>query len=318
MKIDFAWLIESPSLEPGEVPDYWTGTAWTPDAFQAIKFPTQESAERVLAAVHDPTHGRFIHGGNVFVREHSFQSETPLLSAGGAYELKFYGDVLNALRGLSKAVKQLAEHFDKPITDDNVVLWLALNSAQSHAEKVLTNLQAALGAAVGSIAPSHVAQRTPNSSQDMIEMLRDVKISTTWTYLEQLCRDAADHIEQLVAQSSTRTIDRSEAVNLARNIMPSAPDYRPGEHQVTPKGIRCLAEAVLRMDEALSSMPSATTRGSMDPYVRSEIRQLADQIEECLPQEMTAEGLSFTMPWTRRQWRSILCGLRAAESRTKE
>lgn len=44
---------------------------------------------------------------------------------------------INALRGLHKAVKQLADHFDKPITDENVPLWLALNSAQAHAEKVL-------------------------------------------------------------------------------------------------------------------------------------------------------------------------------------
>lgn len=34
------------------------------------------------------------------------------------------------LRGLHKAVLDLSEHFEKPITDDNVVRWLALNSAQ--------------------------------------------------------------------------------------------------------------------------------------------------------------------------------------------
>lgn len=47
---------------------------------------------------------------------------------------------VNALRGLHKAVTQLAEHFDKPITDENVLLWLALNSAQEHAANVLVSV----------------------------------------------------------------------------------------------------------------------------------------------------------------------------------
>lgn len=37
---------------------------------------------------------------------------------------------VDLLRGLHKAVLDLSEHFEKPITDDNVTRWLALNSAQ--------------------------------------------------------------------------------------------------------------------------------------------------------------------------------------------
>jgi len=72
-------------------------------------------------------------------REHGKRLQGLLDDARRANEsLRSNSSVLNALRGLSKAVKQLAEHFDKPVTDENVVLWLALNSAQEHAEKVLT------------------------------------------------------------------------------------------------------------------------------------------------------------------------------------
>ena len=49
--------------------------------------------------------------------------------------------MLYALMGLHKAVLQLAEHFDKPITDDNVPLWLALNSAQSRVANMLAGSQ---------------------------------------------------------------------------------------------------------------------------------------------------------------------------------
>ena len=35
----------------------------------------------------------------------------------------------NLLRGYRKMVNDVAPHFDKPITDDNVVLWLNLNNA---------------------------------------------------------------------------------------------------------------------------------------------------------------------------------------------
>jgi hypothetical protein len=62
----------------------------------------------------------------------------------------------------------------------------------------------------------------------------------------------------------------------------------------------------------LYALPSATTRWTPDPFVRSEVKRLAEWIEECLPPEMTAEGASFSMPFTRGQWRSILCALRAA------
>ncbi len=46
-------------------------------------------------------------------------------------------DALELLRGLSKAVAQVAAHFEKPITDENVVYWLALNSAQAAAHTFL-------------------------------------------------------------------------------------------------------------------------------------------------------------------------------------
>ncbi len=57
---------------------------------------------------------------------------TPLRAAAPVRELAGEPDskALNLLRGLHKVVADLAPHFDKPVTDENVPRWLALNSAQ--------------------------------------------------------------------------------------------------------------------------------------------------------------------------------------------
>lgn len=45
-------------------------------------------------------------------------------------------------------------------------------------------------------------------------------------------------------------IDRGQAVNLARNLLTNHETYA----KITPKGIYMLADAILRMDEALSKI----------------------------------------------------------------
>lgn len=52
---------------------------------------------------------------------------------------------INLLRGLHKVVLDLSDHFDKPITDENLPRWLALNSAQEAVAKFLSTPQSETG-----------------------------------------------------------------------------------------------------------------------------------------------------------------------------
>jgi hypothetical protein len=76
-------------------------------------------------------------------------------------------------------------------------------------------------------------------------------------------------------------------------------------------GCRKVAEEAERL-----SARSAGTASTMDPYVRADIQSVLDMLDECLPDEMTAEGLSFHLPMTRSQWRSVRCGLLTATQGT--
>lgn len=65
---------------------------------------------------------------------------------------------------------------------------------------------------------------------------------------------------------------------------------------------------------ALASARPEALRSTIDSIELNKIRRIADWIEECLPQERTAEGCSFTIVTTRGELRSILIGLKAAVS----
>lgn len=51
---------------------------------------------------------------------------------------------VDLLRGLHKIIMSLSDNFEKPITDDNVTRWLALNSAQVATAEFLKDYEAAL------------------------------------------------------------------------------------------------------------------------------------------------------------------------------
>lgn len=216
-------------------------------------------------------------------------------------------DAINALRGLSKAVKQLSDHFDKPVTDDNATLWLALNSAQAHAEKVLS---AAPSSTRRSDAPPGYIVRQARC-EDRCRMTDEgqppckgneckradappslwgkVKFNHTAESMERVSasfsavgwvvaveeegrmrvygpqyrtQEAAEYDADLPRKRGQRAevwacyptskaphVERGEAVNLAR----WAVEHEHPQTAITKGGVKLLADAVLRMDAALSA-----------------------------------------------------------------
>lgn len=75
----------------------------------------------------------------------------------------------------------------------------------------------------------------------------------------------ADALKDSASTPSSSTtapcIDRSEAVNLARNWLDETPGV--GGWDMTQRGIRTLAEAVMRMDEHIRSLASANKASSL-------------------------------------------------------
>jgi hypothetical protein len=56
---------------------------------------------------------------------------------------------INLCRGYRKMVNAVAPHFDKPLTDENVVLWMNLNNAGATLDKALAMYDAATRGAEG-------------------------------------------------------------------------------------------------------------------------------------------------------------------------
>ena len=67
---EYGWLLEAPSVNGA--PDYWTGSAWSPQAFDAVRFASKENGEKFLEVHHKPNEDVFMHLGSIFVREHGF------------------------------------------------------------------------------------------------------------------------------------------------------------------------------------------------------------------------------------------------------
>lgn len=159
-------------------------------------------------------------------------------------------DKYGALKRLHEAVRRLAPQFKTQFAPQ---AWDDIPSAEKDC----------VAAALEEVFPSAEKRSEPSKEQrqaisDLLLTMRD-KMARG----EEINWLAMPHeIWRVLGltnshEGSIPYIDRSEAVNLARNVVPSAPDYRPGEHQITPKGIRCLAEAVLKMDEAIRCAGSA-------------------------------------------------------------